>query len=229
MIGRFEVDPPEIDDSLSQMVESHRMKTGQDYGAILLFGLWGTVDCSPEVRLYAAYRHLAENPEDGPAWLETARTHLEDGDAGRALAILDELERLDEPGLYPNLYSEDPEVHRALVLADTGQLDPALELLDSLRVRHGDSPVYHYTVGTVLHQKKDFHGATASYEEALETLEDFRREAEEEDMIEDLNVDFPMAKRFINATLELAKKEKPFRGERPLDLSGFSVEDDQWA
>lgn len=229
MIGRFAIDPPVIDDSLSQMVESHRMKTGQDYGAILLFGLWGTVDCSPEVRLYAAYRHLAENPEDGPAWLETSRTHLEAGESERALAILDELERLDEPGLYPNLFSEDPEVHRAFVWADTGRLDQALELLDTLRVRHGDSPVYHYTVGTVLHGKGDFHGAGASYEEAREALEAFRREAAEEDMLDELNVDFPAAERFIDAASERAKKELPFEGERPLDLSGFMVEEDEWA
>lgn len=219
MIGRFEIDPPEIDDSLSQMVESHRMKTGQDYGAILLFGLWGTADCSPEVRLYAAYRHLAENPEDGPAWLETSRTHLEDGDPERALAILDELERLDEPGLYPNLFSEDPEVHRALILADTGQLDSALELLDSLRIRHSDSPVYHYAIGSVLHEKKDFNGAAASYEEAQETLDDFRREAEEEDMLEDLNIDFPAAKHFIEAAQKKAKSKSPFDPPRPLDLA----------
>lgn len=225
MIGRFNIDPPEIDDSLSQMVESHRSKTGQDYAAILLFGLWGTVDCSPEVRLYAAYRHLADNPEDGPAWLETARTHLEAGESDQALAILDEVERNDEPGLYPNIYSEDPEVHRALVFADTGRFDEALELLDTLRARHGDSPVYHYTVGSVLQEKKDFHGAAASFEESLETLDDFRREAEEEDMLEDLNVDFPAARAFIETALERAKKDQPFEGERPLDLSGFTSDD----
>jgi len=221
MIGRFEIDAPPIDDSLSQMVETHRAKTGQDYGAILLFGLWGTVDCSAEVRLYAAYEHLKTNPEDGPAWLETALVHLETGEAGQAEAIIDELLRLNCPGIYSNLYSEDPEVYRAHIHADAGNLDRALEILDSLRVRHGDSPTYHHTLGTVLQAKGDFAGATAAFEEALEVLEDFRREAEEEDMIEDLNVDFPAVRAFLEHARDRAAREQPFDGERPLDLSGF--------
>ncbi len=224
MIGRFEITPPAIDDNISQMVESHRAKTGQDYNAILFFGLWGTADCSVEVRLYAAYRHLADHPEDGSAWLETARAHLEDGDAERALAIVDELYRLESPNLYPNLYSEDPEAHRAHILADSGRLDAALELLDALRVKHGDSPVFQYAVGTVLHAKKDFVGAVASYDEALEALEDFRREAEEEDMLEELNVDFPAVRAFIEAARRAAERERPFDGERPMDFSGFHGE-----
>ncbi len=224
MIGQFAIDPPAIDDSLSQMVETHRAKTKQDYAAILLFGLWGTVDCSPEVRLYAAYRHLEANPDDGPAWLETARVHLEDGDPVQALAIIDELERLDNPGLYPNLFSEDPEVHRALILADSGKLREALELLDALRGRHGDSPVYHYDAGTVLHALKDFPAAVAAYEEAGEALEDFRREIEEEDMLDDVSVDFPAARLFIDAAKKAAENARPFDGERPLDLSSFREE-----
>lgn len=224
MIGRFAIDPPAIDDSLSQMVESHRAKTGQDYAAILLFGLWGTVDCSPEVRLYAAYRHLATNPEDGPNWLETARVHLEHGDPDQALAIIGELERLDSPGLYPNLFSEDPEAHRALILADSGKLREALDLLDGMRVRHSDSPVYHYDAGTVLHELKDFPAAVAAYEEAGEALEDFRRELEEEDMLDEMSVDFPAARLFIDAAKQAAENARPFNGERPLDLSGFRME-----
>lgn len=224
MIGRFELDAPPIDDSLSQMVESHRMKTGQDYGAILLFGLWGTVDCSPEVRLYAAYRHLTDNPEDGPAWLETARVHLEAGEIDKAEAILDEMERLGNPNIYPNLYSEDPQVHRAHLMADTGRLDQALAILDDLRVRHGDSPVYHYTVGSILQEKGDFDGAVAAFAESREMLDDFRREMEEEDLEEELDVDFPAAGAFIDRAARLAEKQRPFEGERPLDLSGFREE-----
>lgn len=224
MIGRFDINPPAIDDELSRMVESHRMKTGQDYSAILHFGLWGTADCSAEVRLYAAYRHLADNPDDGPAWLETARVHLEAGEADQAMAIVDELERLDAPGLYPNLYSEDPEAHRAHILADSGRLDAALELFDSLRARHGDSPAYHYAVGSVLQGKGDFPAAEAAYGEAMDALEDFRREAEEEDLLDEMNVDFPAAKAFIEAAKKSAAAKRPFEGERPMDLSGFTVE-----
>lgn len=224
MIGRFNIEIPPIDDELSQMVESHRMTTGQDYSAILHFGLWGTVDCSTEVRLYAAYRHLAENPEDGPTWLETAHVHLEAGEADTAMAIVDELERLGTPGMYPNLYSEDPETNRAHILADSGQLDEALELLDSLRGRHGDAPSYHYAVGSVLQEKGDYDAAAAAFDEALEALEDFRREAEEEDMLDDLNVDFPAARAFVEEAKKAAAAKRPFEGERPMDLSGFTVD-----
>ncbi len=221
MTGRFAVDPPPVDDGLSRMVESHRARTGQEYHAILLFGLWGTADCSAEVRLYAAYRHLEANPEDGAAWLETARVHLENGEADRAMAIVDELDRLEAPGLFPNLYSEDPAAHRAHILADSGRPDAALEVFDSLRVKHGDSPVFQYAVGTVLQEKGDFPGAAAAYEEALEALEAFRREAAEEDMLEDLNVDFPAARAYIEAARAAAEREERFAGERPTDLSGF--------
>ncbi|MCD8139225.1 MAG: hypothetical protein LUE17_05530 [Planctomycetaceae bacterium] len=224
MIGRFNVDPPALDDNLLQMVESHRMQTGQEYSAILHFGLWGTADCSTEVRLYAAYRHLADNPDDGPVWLETARVHLEAGEGGKAMAIIDELERLDTPGLYPNLYSEDPEANRAHILADTGALDAALELFDSLRGRHGDAPAYHYAVASVLQEKGDFAGAAAAYDEAMEALEDFRREAEEEEMLDELNVDFPAARAFIEQARAAAINNRPFEGERPMDLSGFRDE-----
>ncbi|MCC8107527.1 MAG: tetratricopeptide repeat protein, partial [Planctomycetes bacterium] len=206
MIGRFNIDSPPIDDSLSQMVESHRAKTGQDYGAILLFGLWGTVDCSAEVRLYAAYRHLESNPEDGPAWLETARVHQEQGETEQAFAILDELERLGTPGLYPNLFSEDPEAHRAAILADSGRLDAALEILDRLRAEHGETPAYHYLVGTILQEQENWTGAVAAYEEAAAALDDFRREAEEEDVIEEMSVDFPAAREFIAARIGAATR-----------------------
>ncbi len=224
MIGRFDIETPPIDDDLSQMVESHRSKTGQDYAAILFFGLWGTVDCSAEVRLYAAYRHLADHPEDGPAWLETSRAHLEAGEPERAEAIVDELERLDNPGLYPNLYSEDPAAHRAHILADSGRLDAALEALDRLRAKHGDSPVYQYTLGSVLHGKGDFAAAGAAYAEALETLEAFRLEAEKEGMEDEIGVDFPAARAFLEAAARAAERERPFEGERPIDLSGFMEE-----
>ena len=224
MIGRFEIDSPPIDGSLSQMVETHRSKTGQEYGAVLLFGLWGTVDCSPEVRLYAAYRHLESNPEDGPAWLETARVHLEIGEADKAEAIIDELLRLDCPGLYPRLYSEDPEVHRAHILADSGRLDAALDVLDRLRAAHADSPVYHHTLGSVLQEKGDYVGAEAAYDEALEMLEDFRLEMAEEDMEEELNVDFVAIAEFLKAARERARREQPSNGIRPMDFSGFQDE-----
>lgn len=224
MIGEFDLDAPAIDDDISQMVESHRAKTGQEYAAILFFGLWGTADCSADVRLYAAYRHLADHPEDGAAWLETARAHLEDGDAERALAIVDELARLGAPNLYPNLYSEDPEAHRAHIFADSGKLDAALEIFDALRVKHGDSPVFHYALGTVLHAKKEFAAAVGAYEDALEALEDFRLEAAEEDMLDELNVDFPAVRAFIEAERAGAEAERGFVGERPMDLSGFRGE-----
>ncbi len=221
MMGRFAVDAPPIDDDLSQMVESHRAKTGQEYNAILLFGLWGTADCSAEVRLYAAYRHLDANPEDGAAWLETARVHLENGEAENALAIVDELERLGSPGLFPNLYSEDPAAQRAHILADSGKPEAALEALDALRAKHGDSPVFQYALGSVLQGKGDFPGAVAAYEEALEALEAFHREAAEEGVLEELNVDFPAAREYIEAARRGAEEERGFAGERPMDLSGF--------
>jgi tetratricopeptide (TPR) repeat protein len=224
VIGRLRVEAPPIDDPLSRMVETHRSKTGQDYAAILFFGLWGTVDCSPEVRLYAAYRHLLANPEDGPAWLETSRVHLEAGEAERALAIVDELARLECPGLYPGLYSEDPEVHRAHILADSGRIDEALAELARLGERHGDSPAFHYALGSVRQEKGDFPGAGAAYAEALAALERCRREVLEEGLEEDVRIDFPAVRAFLLEAGRKAGLRLAFSGVRPLSPADLREE-----
>ena len=57
------------------------------------------------------------------------------GEAEAALAIVDELKRLDNPGLYPGLYSEDPDAHRAHILADRAQ-DSADRAQDSADRAH---------------------------------------------------------------------------------------------
>ena len=224
MIGRFALEAPPIDDQLSQMVETHRSKTGQSYSAILFFGLWGTVDCSSEVRLYAGYRHLEADPEDGPAWLETSRAHLEAGEGEMALAIVDELVRLDCPGIRAELYSEDPEIHRAHILADSGRLDDALSALERLEGRHADSPMFHYTLGSVLHEKGGFAKAAAAYAKAGRALEEFRKEALEEGLEDEIGVDFPAAGAFLAAAERKAERRAAFAGSRPLDLSGLREE-----
>lgn len=223
MIGEFDIEPPPIDDDLSQMVESHRSKTGQEYAAILFFGLWGTADCSAEVRLYAGYRHLADFSRDGPAWLEVARIHIEEGEIQAAERILDELQRLGCPGLYSQLYGEDPDVHRAYARDRAGEPLKALELLDALRTRHEGSPVYHFFVGNLLHEKGDLEGAAEEYRQALAALEEFRAATEEDD---DTEVDFTEAKAFVESFLAAAEDgEIRILDGRPLDLSGFREEE----
>lgn len=225
MIGDFDILPPVIDDELSQMVESHRMKTGQEYAAILYFGLWGTVDCSAEVRLYAGYRHLAHAPADGPAWLEVSRAHLEEGQPEAAEKILDELERLDNPGLYAQIYSEDPEVHRAYIRAAQGRADEALELMDNLKAKHDDSPVYHFFIGGLLHEQGDLVGAQAEYGMALTALENFRQEMEEEDLDLDAGIDFDAIKLYIQEFLRAAENGEIMVADNlPMELSGLREE-----
>lgn len=225
MIGDFDLEAPPIDDDLSQMVESHRRKTGQDYAAILFFGLWGTADCSAEVRLYAGYRHLADNAGDGPAWLEVARVHLELGEIAESEKIVDELVRHDNPGLYPQLYNEDPEVQRAYTVAESGSPERAIELLDGLKIKHDDSPVYHFFLGSLLHETGDAIGAAAEYRLAASALKEFEEELEREDYDIDPGVDFREAERFLGVFLEAADlgREPPFIA-RPLDLSDFREE-----
>ncbi|MDR0362960.1 MAG: hypothetical protein LBJ46_09820 [Planctomycetota bacterium] len=224
MIGDFAIDAPPMDDGLSEMVESHRAKTGQDYAAILYFGLWGTVDCSADVRLYAGYRHLVDHSCDGPAWLELSRVHAEAGEAEAAGRILGELLRLDSPGLYPQLYSEDPDVHRAYLAAETGDPQQALDILDDLAARHDDSPVYQYFLGTLLQELGEFEAAATAFGEAAEALAAFQGEAEADPGFEDGELDFPAAFEFIGRALNDAEKRREFDGARPLDLSGFRGE-----
>lgn len=226
MLGDFDLEAPPIDDDLSQMVESHRQKTGQDYAAILFFGLWGTADCSPEVRLYAGYRHLADNPGDGPAWLEAARVHLELEEAEKAERIIDELIRHGNPGLYPQLYNEDPEIERAYIAAGAGQTGRAAEILDGLKVKHDDSPVYHFFLGSLLHEGGDAVGAAAEYRLAAAALKEFEEELEREGGDLDPDVDFRSAERFLAAFLDAADRGRPLPSfARPLDLSDFRGEE----
>lgn len=225
MIGNFNIDEPKIDDDLSQMVETHRAKTGQDYGAILYFGLWGTADCSAAVRLYAGYRHLAESPEDGAAWLEVSRAHLEEGEFYKAELILDELIRLGCPGIYTQIYSEDPEIHRAYIRAEEGRLDAALELMDNLKAKHDESPVYHFFIGGILHESGDLLGATAEYRMALNALETFRQEMEEEELDLEEGIDFDAANRYIEEFLRSAENgEIMIADSRPFDLADLREE-----
>jgi len=212
MIGRFNVAPPAFPDSLSEMVESHRAKTGQDYAAIALFGLWGTADCSPEVRLYASYQHLRASPEDGPAWLETARIHAEADDVPRALHILDELERLNRPGLYGGVYLEDTGIHRAHFLAGGGRIAEALPLYDELGAEHGETALYRYVRATLLHELERYAEAEEGYCEALAALDGL----DEGDLDEEIDLD--AVREAVERCRRAAGDGAAFSGERPFSL-----------
>ena len=140
------------------------------------------------------------------------------------MAIVDELIRLGCPGLQAGLYSEDPEIHRIHILADSGRLDDALSELERLGDRHTDSPVFHYTLGSVLHEKGDFAGGGAAYAKALTALEDFRAAALEEGLEDETGVDFEAAEAFLTAAARAAERRAAFIGPRPLDLSGLREE-----
>lgn len=218
MIGNFAIDPPQVDESLSDMVESHRQTTGQDYAAILLFGLWGLMDCSPEVRLYAGYKHLAEHPDDGPTWLELADVHAEAEEFAQAGHILDEIERNGNPGLYPQIYSEDVDVHRVNLLAAAGNYSEALDRLEALSARHGDTSLYLYMRAALLHNLSMRDEALAGYDEALEVLSDEEHESEDSD------VDFALVREYYNRQRRDAEENRPFAGDWVLTLEDVVVD-----
>lgn len=219
MIGNFNVTEPAADDALVRMVESHRQISGQPYAAILMFGLAGTVDCSTEVRRYAGYRHVREHPGDGPAWLELARLHAEDGEFDAAHAILDELERLDAPALYPETYAEDLDVHRAHFWAEAGRLPEARALLEELALRHGEGVVYRYTRASVLHALGRYDDAAEAYDEALSALAEYV-DADEDDGETD-----PAAVRaFLSARRAEAEGGQAFAAPRPWMLADLRDE-----
>ena len=217
MIGEFDIVPPPFDEGVAELVESCRDLTGQDYAAVLVFGLWGGAEDSPALRLYAGYRHLAESPGDGPAWLETARVHAESGDATAAQRILDELLRLGSPGLFPQLFAEDPEAEKARILAEANEPDRALELLEGMRDRHGDTPAYQYLMASLLHETGDFPSAVAAYETTLALLEAAVADSDPDDEA----LDYAAALRLVAAMREAAGAGAPFAGPRPFDLADF--------
>lgn len=217
MIGKFDVVPPPFDEGVAELVESCRELTGQDYAAVLVFGLWGGAEDSPALRLYAGYRHLEKSPGDGPAWLETARVHAEMGDAAAARHILDELLRLGSPGLFPQLFAEDPEAEKAKILADANEPDKALELLEGMRDRHGDTPAYQYLRASLLHETGDFPAAVAAYETTRALLEAASAEGDPDGE----TPDYAAALRLVAAVRDAAAAGAPFAGPRPFDPAEF--------
>lgn len=213
---------PTHDDAVVRMVESHRQHSGQPYPAILMFGLAGSADCSPEIRRYAGYRHTADHPHDGPVWLELARLHAEDGEFDAAHAILDALDHHGAPGLYPEIYSEDTTVHRAHFWADAGRWSEALALLDDLDGRHADGVVYRYVRASVLHAMERFDAAVEGYDEALAALTEYAEEDED-----DGETELAAVASFLQTVRDDAEAERPFDAPRPFMLS--ALRDDDYA
>jgi len=214
MIGDFRIDPPP---ALASGF-GHRLDELADEGwlpkAILYMGDLSADD--PGLRLAAGYRHLGLTPDDGPAWLEVARLHAARGEMDAANAILDELDRLDAPGLYPGVYHESAAVHRLHFLADAGRADEALALSRTLADAHGDATVFQYILASVLHAAERFEAAADVYETALARLADQERAAAGDD---DDGVDFDSVRRHLIRLRGEALEGTPFTGNRPFTLA----------
>lgn len=204
MPGRMNVPPPTFPDQLSQMVESNRANTGQEYQAVLLFGLWGTSDCSPEVRIYAGYQHLRSYPEDSPSWIHLALVLVEDEQYEQAEYIIRELLRTDAEGLFPQVYSESPEALLAYIHAEAGSYEEALRDLEALEKLHGLHPLFLYTRATIHHQRGNHEQAVTDYDAALVEL------AEEEEV--------ETARKLITCCRKAAVAAEPWDGVRIMSL-----------
>ncbi len=212
MIGRFEVDEPDWPQDVVRMVESHRANVGQPYLAILMFGLWGTPHYSPVLRLYAGYRHLAEQPEDGTAWLELAATHREAAEYAAAERILRELTRLGGFELIEAVYGENLRAHLANLWADAGRPAEALAEFDALREDFGELPIFRHARASVLHDLERYAEAEAEYVSAATAL------AEEERVASDETTDYPAVSAYLEARRVEARNRRPFGGFRPMHL-----------
>lgn len=215
MIGALKIDEPDWPDEIAHAVDEHGAAQGQDYASMQAFGLWGAADNSPRLRLYAGYQHVKAQPGDGAAWLELANLHRELGEADKAAAILQEVERAGGLGLFPGVFQEDLAVHLAYVCADAGRLDDALAQLLALRERYDHLPIYHYVVATILHEQQRFDEATPVYALAIQTL----REGADE--IAEL-IDVDALARVLERFRKSAAEQKPFAGARPLEMSVLS-------
>ncbi|MDC0739079.1 tetratricopeptide repeat protein [Cognatishimia sp. SS12] len=63
------------------------------------------------------------------------------------------------------------ELGRADALRHSGREEAAIEVLEQLTRTHGDLPIVHTSLGDILRQQKDFAGAVAAYDQALDLAE----------------------------------------------------------
>ncbi len=78
---------------------------------------------------------------------------------------------------YKRVSADNPSFHaaelgRSEALRQAGKTEAAIEVLEQLARTHGDLPVVHTALGDLLRQEKDFAGAVAAYDRALELYDE---------------------------------------------------------
>ncbi|WP_197917074.1 tetratricopeptide repeat protein [Thiosulfatihalobacter marinus] len=117
---------------------------------------------------------------------------------------------------YRQIPADNPSFHaaelgRSEALRQSGKTEAAIEVLEQLARTHGDLPVVHTALGDLLRQEKDFAGAVAAYDRALNLYD----EAEERQWFiyyargisYERMGDWPRAEADFRAALELSPEQ----------------------
>ena len=220
MIGKLNVSEPTWDEKVVVAVEEIREEFGQDYRAILEFGLYGATQDWPEAQLVAGYKCLQERPDEGAVWLSVARLHGELREFEQAEAILREIKKHGGLGLFAEVFCEDVDVHYAYLLAAKGRIDEAHGALLTLEARHGEHPLYRYLLASLLHDLSFFEEAVGQYDRALALVQ-----AIEPDMFDAIEVE--AARDYIAGRKAEAAAGKEFTGVRPMNLEELAGADSE--
>lgn len=220
MIGRLQIDEPEWDPRIVELVDQQRDASGQGYASIQALGLAGAGTGAPQLRLYAGYQHIRHNPDDGPAWLELATLHSLLNELDAAEAILREVIRIGDLGLFSQVYQEDPEARLAHAFAASERFQEALDLLNTMEDRHSGLPIYHYVRGSIHHNCEDFESAMAEYREGIDCLLEARDQVDDE-------VDVDAIVNVMIAQRVRAETGEPFDGTRPFDMVALLEQQEQ--
>jgi tetratricopeptide (TPR) repeat protein len=216
MIGTMRIDEPVFANETKVLVEEARERFGQSYRAVLSMGLYGMPYPFPEGRLYAGYQYLKGQPGDAAAWLEVADVHREARQIERAEAILAELERVGPGELIEEVFRENLKIHRALLAADAGRTEEALDRLAPLDTLFATHPLYRYLLATLYHALDRYAEAAAEYGAAIDLLAEAEADPDLEE--EDIGFDPEAAREAVESIRATAAREEPFAGERPLSF-----------
>ncbi len=173
-IGRLKLPEVVFPDGIADRLRAYRDATGDSVSYIAQEGidspeLAGSTDRERSLlRLYAAFEHVREDPENGLAAHNVAPAFGELEQVDDAISVLTALHELGAPGCYPFSH-EDPAFRAGLILVDENRHREAIEFYRRAlqRVDVREKGPYWAHLGAAHHEISEFGSAIECYEKAM--------------------------------------------------------------